>query len=144
PKHAWRTITWREGTNDRLRSRFARVQVRTAPIRRAAERAEETLLIEWPESEAEPTKYWLSTLDKKISFRRLLVLLRHRARRGFCVKLGAQHGHRGRARAMATASLRWSVAIESGTCRWGRIGGAAGSVTNGKGRYFELPGGMRS
>jgi SRSO17 transposase len=72
PKHAWRTITWREGTADRLRSRFARVRVRTAPIRRAAERSEETLLIEWPEGEAEPTKYWLSTLDKNISFRRLV------------------------------------------------------------------------
>jgi SRSO17 transposase len=72
PTHAWRTITWREGTADRLRSRFARVRVRTAPLRRAAERAEETLLIEWPEGEAEPTKYWLSTLDKKLSFRRLV------------------------------------------------------------------------
>jgi hypothetical protein len=71
PKHAWRTITWREGTNKRLRSRFARVQVHTAPIRGAAERTEETLLIEWPEDEAEPTKYWLSTLNKNISFRRL-------------------------------------------------------------------------
>jgi SRSO17 transposase len=60
PKHAWRTITWREGTNERLRSRFARVRVRTAPIRGAAQRAEETLLIEWPEGEREPTKYWLS------------------------------------------------------------------------------------
>src|SRR5262249_22108564 len=57
PKHAWRTITWREGTNKRLRSRFARVQVHTALIRGAAERTEETLLIEWPEGEAEPTKY---------------------------------------------------------------------------------------
>src|SRR6266851_7309635 len=28
PKHVWRTITWREGTADRLRSRFARIQVR--------------------------------------------------------------------------------------------------------------------
>ena len=72
PKHAWRTITWREGTNERLSSRFARVRVRTAPIRRASERAEETLLIEWPEGESEPTKYWLSTLDKNISFRRLV------------------------------------------------------------------------
>jgi SRSO17 transposase len=72
PKHAWRTIKWREGTADRLCSRFARVQVRTAPIRGAGKRAEETLLIEWPEGEAEPTKYWLSTLDKKISFRRLV------------------------------------------------------------------------
>src|SRR6266851_3387238 len=40
PKHAWRTITWREGSADRLRSRFARMRVRTAPIRRAAGRAE--------------------------------------------------------------------------------------------------------
>jgi SRSO17 transposase len=80
PKHAWRTITWREGTNDRLRSRFARVQVHTAPNRRAAERAEETLLIEWPESEAEPTKYWLSTVDKNISFRQLVDIAKMRWR----------------------------------------------------------------
>jgi len=54
PKHAWSTITWREGTNEQLRSRFARVQVHTAPIRRAAQRAEETLLIEWPEARPSP------------------------------------------------------------------------------------------
>ncbi len=80
PKHAWRTITWREGTADRLRSRFARVRVRVAPIRGAAGRAEETLLIEWPEGEAEPTKYWLSTLDKTISFRRLVDIAKMRWR----------------------------------------------------------------
>jgi SRSO17 transposase len=80
PQHAWRTITWREGTAERLRSRFARVRVRTAPIRRAAERAEETLLIEWPEGETEPTKYWLSTLDKSISFRRLVDIAKMRWR----------------------------------------------------------------
>ena len=72
PKKAWRTIAWREGTNKKLRSRFARVQVRTAPIRGAAARGEETLLIEWPEGEPEPTKYWLATLDKDISFRALV------------------------------------------------------------------------
>jgi SRSO17 transposase len=80
PKRAWRAITWREGSNDRLRSRFARVRVRTAPIRRAAERPEETLLIEWPEGEAEPTKYWLSTLDENISFRRLVDIAKMRWR----------------------------------------------------------------
>src|SRR5215472_12756395 len=74
PKHAWRTITWREGTNKVLRSRFARVQVRTAPNRRAVERPQETLLIEWPEGEDAPTKYWLSTVDKNISFRALVDL----------------------------------------------------------------------
>jgi len=80
PKHAWRTITWREGTNKRLRSRFARVQVHTAPIRGAAERTEETLLIEWPKGEAEPTKYWLSTVDKNISFRGLVDIAKLRWR----------------------------------------------------------------
>jgi SRSO17 transposase len=80
PKHAWRTITWREGTNDKLRSRFARVRVRTAPIRGAAKRGEETLLIEWPESEREPTKYWLATVDKNMSFRALVDLAKMRWR----------------------------------------------------------------
>ena len=57
PKHAWRTITWREGTNEKLQSRFARVRVRVAPIRGEARFAEETLLIEWPKGEAAPTKF---------------------------------------------------------------------------------------
>jgi DDE superfamily endonuclease len=74
PKHAWRTITWREGTNDRLRSRFARVRVHTSPTRGRRGRSEETLLIEWPEGKPEPTKYWLTTVDKNISFRALVDL----------------------------------------------------------------------
>src|SRR6266404_6033275 len=80
PKHAWRTITWREGTNDKLRSRFARVRVRTAPIRGAAKRGEETLLIEWPVGEPQPTKYWLATVEKNISFRALVDLAKMRWR----------------------------------------------------------------
>jgi SRSO17 transposase len=80
PKRAWRTITWREGAAARLRSRFARVRVRIAPIRGAAGRAEETLLIEWPAGEAEPSKYWLSTLDKNISFRSLVDIAKMRWR----------------------------------------------------------------
>jgi SRSO17 transposase len=80
PKHSWRKITWREGTNKKLRSRFARVQVRTAPIRGAGLRPEETLLIEWPEGEAEPTKYWLATVDKSMSFNALVDLAKMRWR----------------------------------------------------------------
>jgi SRSO17 transposase len=80
PKHAWRTITWREGTNNRLRSRFARVRVRTAPIRGAAGRPEETLLIEWPKGEPAPTKYWLATVNENISFRALVDLAKMRWR----------------------------------------------------------------
>jgi SRSO17 transposase len=74
PKHAWRTVRWREGSATWLCSRFARVRVRAAPTgeKPAAHRSEETLLIEWPEGEAEATKYWLSTLPEDISFRKLV------------------------------------------------------------------------
>src|SRR5215470_3260597 len=47
----------------------------------------------------------------------------------------AQHGHRGSLRAIATTIARWTVAIELGTWRCGRSGGAAGSVTSGNGRF---------
>jgi SRSO17 transposase len=80
PKHAWRTITWREGSAAPLSSRFARLRVRTAPGRGAAGRPKETLLIEWPPGEAAPTKYWLSNLDNKISFRDLVDLAKMRWR----------------------------------------------------------------
>src|SRR5271165_4216909 len=80
PKHAWRTITWRDGSADLLCSRFARVRVRTAPIRGAASRPEETLLIEWPEDEAEPTKHWLATVDKNMSFHALVDVAKMRWR----------------------------------------------------------------
>ena len=71
---AWQTITWREGTADWLSSRFARQRVR--PAHRDTElsepRTEEWLLIEWPQGEAEPTKYWLATLAEEISFEGLV------------------------------------------------------------------------
>jgi SRSO17 transposase len=70
---AWRTIVWREGTNERLSSRFARVRVHVASSHeRPAKPAKEWLLIEWPEGEDEPTKYWLSTLPQNIPFRDLV------------------------------------------------------------------------
>jgi SRSO17 transposase len=80
PKHAWRTITWRQGTCDQLQSRFARIRVHASPTRGRRGRPEETLLIEWLEGEDEPTKYWLSTLDKKTTFRRLVDVAKMRWR----------------------------------------------------------------
>ena len=64
PKRAWHTIEWREGSAERLSSRFARVWVRVArrDFKRTASRPQQWLLIEWPKGEKEPTKYWLSTL----------------------------------------------------------------------------------
>jgi SRSO17 transposase len=80
PKRAWRTVAWREGTNVKLRSRFARVRVRVAPIQGEARFDEETLLIEWPKGEATPAKYWLTTVDPDMSLRRLVDLAKMRWR----------------------------------------------------------------
>jgi len=80
PTSAWRTITWREGTNTKLQSRFARIRVRAAPIRGEARFAEETLLIEWPKDEAAPTKFWLASVARNMSFRGLVDLAKLRWR----------------------------------------------------------------
>lgn len=74
PESAFETIAWREGACETLSSRFARVRV--CPAHRdynlTAPRPEEWLLIEWPQGEAEPTKYWLSTLPQTIGFAALV------------------------------------------------------------------------
>ncbi|MCI4327739.1 MAG: IS701 family transposase [Thermoplasmata archaeon] len=64
PKQEWEEVAWREGTKGLLSSRFARVPVRVAhrDYNRRSPRPVEWLLIEWPEGEEAPTKYWLSTL----------------------------------------------------------------------------------
>jgi len=82
PARAWQTIKWREGTTDWLSSRFARVRVRVAhrDYNLTDSRPEEWLLIEWPKDEDEPTKYWLSTLPKDISFHRLVDITKLRWR----------------------------------------------------------------
>ena len=64
-----------------LTSRFARLRVRPAHRRKASDpAAEEWLLIEWPEGEAEPDHYWLSTLPADIPFARLVDLAKLRWR----------------------------------------------------------------
>jgi SRSO17 transposase len=82
PAKAWRTITWREGTNVSLKSRFARVRIRIArrDFNRSEPWPEEWLLIEWPKGEKEPTKYWLSSLPPDIGFARLVDLAKLRWR----------------------------------------------------------------
>jgi SRSO17 transposase len=70
PARSWRTVTWREGTNAPLRSRFAALHVRTANDRRA--RAEQWLLIEWPRTEAKPVHYWLCTLPASTPLKHLV------------------------------------------------------------------------
>jgi SRSO17 transposase len=77
---SWTTVTWRQGTRQKLRSRFAAVRVR--PAHRddwgAEPHAEEWLLMEWPKGEAEPTKYWLSTLSVATKLKDLVALAKQR------------------------------------------------------------------
>jgi SRSO17 transposase len=74
PRRAWRPIRWREGAAEWLSSRFARVRILAAnrDYNLTESRSEEWLLIEWPEGEKEPAKYWLSNLPKNIAFRQLV------------------------------------------------------------------------
>jgi len=64
PASAWQTVSWREGSQGELSGRFAAVRVRPShrDYWRSEPHPEEWLLIEWPEGDKEPGKYWLSTL----------------------------------------------------------------------------------
>jgi SRSO17 transposase len=76
PSEAWKQITWREGTKGPLSSRFARVLVWMANglvQGKTMEVPREELLIEWPEGDKGPWKYWLSSLPPhRTSFRALV------------------------------------------------------------------------
>src|SRR3954467_1120823 len=80
PAHTWRTVTWREGTQGKLSSRFAAMRVR--PAHRDTQRSEpwpeEWLLIEWPAGDAEPAKYWFSNLPRRTSLKRLVKVAKAR------------------------------------------------------------------
>ena len=80
PASAWKTVTWRQGVKHALRSRFAAVRVRPAQrdYWQAEAHPEQWLLIEWPRGEAEPTKYWLSTLPCDTRRKDLVKLAKHR------------------------------------------------------------------
>ena len=63
----------KSSSHEWLSSRFARVRVHVASSHsRPNKPSKEWLLIEWPEGEKEPTKYWLSTLPKDITFHALV------------------------------------------------------------------------
>lgn len=80
PPASFRQLTWREGAERKLQSRFAAVRIRPAhrDYERAEPRAEEWLLIEWPKGETEPAKYWLSTLPPETKLKQLVKIAKHR------------------------------------------------------------------
>ena len=80
PMSAYKEVSWREGTDRKLRSRFTAVRVRPAhrDCWNSEPHAEEWLLIEWPKGEPEPTKYWISTLPPSAKLKALVKLAKHR------------------------------------------------------------------
>jgi len=79
---AFSTLSWREGSNDILTSRFARWRVRAAgrDFKRSTPHDVEWLLVEWPEGEDEPTKYWFATLPEEINLTTLIDTVKMRWR----------------------------------------------------------------
>lgn len=75
-------MTWREGANTALTSRFVAVGVRPAhwDYWRNSLRDEEWLLVEWPEGESEPTKYHLSTAPVDALIEQLVFVTKMRFR----------------------------------------------------------------
>lgn len=79
PASAWQTVTYREDEDEEIRSRFAFVRVIAArPVTDRLAPREEWLIIEWPESHAEPSDYWLSNLPADSPPERLARLARLR------------------------------------------------------------------
>lgn len=79
---AWSTVTWREGANNELSGRFTALRVRPAHRDYLATkmRPEEWLLIEWPEGEAGPAKYFLTTAPEEAALAQMVFVTKMRWR----------------------------------------------------------------
>jgi SRSO17 transposase len=78
----FRSVTWREGSKGKMRSRFFACRVQSAHqwSTGAAPGKEVWLLVEWPKEEEEPTKYYLCDLPAERSLRQLVTTARGRWR----------------------------------------------------------------
>ncbi len=76
--NAWQAVSWREGVAEPLDSRLAAVRVRPAhrDPAHSEPRREEWLLVEWPDGEPAPTKFWFSTVPADTAIERLVPLAR--------------------------------------------------------------------
>jgi len=83
----WKVVRWREGTKGSMSSRFARLRVRCAhrDYERTQPWPQEWLLIEWPEKDPQPTKYWLSNMAENSTLEEIVWLahLRWRIERDY-------------------------------------------------------------
>jgi SRSO17 transposase len=76
PKSAFRHVTWRQGSQRALLSRFAMLKVDTGD----KDVAYHWLLIEWPEREPEPTHFTLAHMRRKLSCKQLVRITKDRWR----------------------------------------------------------------
>lgn len=80
-RRAFRRVTWRDGTNRKLSSRFA-VQ-RVVPVRTKSRRSANPepvwLLVEWPDGETEPTNYFFISVPK-LTRKKMVRLVKERYR----------------------------------------------------------------
>ncbi len=76
----WKSIRWRQGTKGWLESRFVarRVQPSHGFVHGQPPHKEVWLLVEWPESEKGPSKYFLCDLPETYTLRRLVRLAKCR------------------------------------------------------------------
>ena len=77
---AFRKITWRQGTKSRLSSRFVFRRVKPAHDdgTELATREPIWLVIEWPEGEARPSKFFLTTLRRHMSKKLIVRTIKER------------------------------------------------------------------
>jgi SRSO17 transposase len=82
PAPAWQSVTWRDGSNAALSSRFAAARVRPAhrDYWQSAVRDEEWLFIEWPDGNSEPLKYFLTTVPEEVTLEKLVFVTKMRWR----------------------------------------------------------------
>lgn len=80
--HAFRRVTWREGTGGKLHSRFCfrRVKIAHDDGIDPAKHEEVWLMLEWPEGEAKPSKFFLTTLPRRMSKKRIVRTVKERWR----------------------------------------------------------------
>ena len=78
----YRRARWREGTKAWLSSRFClrRVVINQEDGSEPNEREQVWLLIEWPEGEKVPTKFFLTTLPRRMAIKQIVRVLKERWR----------------------------------------------------------------
>lgn len=79
---AFRRFTWREGTQRALTSKFLFVRVRTAGHDGFTIDEHEPMwaIVEWPDDEPKPTKFFLTTLPRRMTKKQIIRVIKERWR----------------------------------------------------------------